>query len=100
MGLSYHYSFRAPTNIVADDLMAFLRDVEAEARDIGFSPTVVINGPFDTPVRRDFARRVARGRLIHDQRLRNVQPLPVSCWKHSPASGSAGSHSSVKSHSS
>ena len=80
MGLSYHYSFRAPADVPADRLAAFLGNVEGDARLLGFAPTIIVNGPFDTPERRGFARRVARGLLVDDARLRGAELPPEACW--------------------
>jgi hypothetical protein len=53
-----------------EDLVAFLKSVEADAKKMGFQPTTVLNAVFDTPERREFARRVVRGAHIEDERLR------------------------------
>jgi hypothetical protein len=70
MGLTYHFGFVAPATVPDRTLEAFLRRVERDAQTMGFRPTAVINGPFDTPERRDFARRIARGLTVTDPRLR------------------------------
>ncbi len=80
MGLTYHYSFAAPAVVMADELAAFLQDVEGDARLMGFRPTTVVNGPFDNPDRRNFARRVARGFVVEDDRLRGVEFPETTCW--------------------
>jgi hypothetical protein len=87
MGLSYHFSFRASADISADDLAAFLENVGGVAKFLGFDPTIVVSGPFDTPERCEFARRIARGRVIEDDRLRGVALPRESCWEHYPESG-------------
>ena len=84
MGLSYHFSFRAPAQVSADELEIFLRNVEGDSRLLGFEPVIVVNGPFDTPDRRSFARRVARGLVVEDDRLRHVELPAETCWSHSP----------------
>ena len=48
MGLSYYYTFSAPKSVSAAKLESFLRRVEKKARTLGFDPTFVLNGPFDT----------------------------------------------------
>lgn len=70
MGLTYHFGFVAPATVSDRTLEAFLRRVERDAQAMGFRPTAVINGPFDTPERRDFSRRIARGLTVTDPRLR------------------------------
>lgn len=87
MGLTYHYSLRAPAHATAAELAAFLENVEGDAKLLGFAPTIVVNGPFDTPERRDFARRIARGRTIEDARLRGVELPRETCWCHYPDTG-------------
>lgn len=69
MGFSYHFSFRADALVPSTDLADFLRTVEGDARLMGFGPTIVIDGPFDSPERKQFARRVARPLTIEDPRL-------------------------------
>ena len=80
MGLTYHFSFAAPAAVPAADLESFLQNVEGDARLMGFNPTTVVNGPFDTPARREFARRVARGLTVEDERLRSVELSMEACW--------------------
>ena len=87
MGLTYHFSFAAPATVMAEDLAAFLEDVEGDARLMGFHPTTVVNGPFDRPERRDFARRVARGLVVENGRLRGVEFSPETCWNYDPGTG-------------
>ena len=87
MGLSYHFSFAAPAGVSANDLEAFLQDVEGDARLMGFHPTTVVNGPFDNPERRDFSRRVARGLVIEDERLREVAFSKETCWNFGSGTG-------------
>ena len=87
MGLSYHFSFAAPAAVTADDLADFLQDVEGDARLMGFRPTTVVNAPFDNPDRRNFSRRVARGLLVEDERLRGVALPTETCWNFDPGTG-------------
>lgn len=87
MGLSYHFSLSAPVTASPGELASFLRGVEAEARRLGFAPTLVVEGPFDTPERRQFARRVARGLTVEDARLRGVELAEGLCWSSVPAEG-------------
>jgi len=87
MGLTYHFSFTAPAASTPAKLQAFLQNVEGDARLMGFHPTVVVAGPYDTPQRREFARRVARGLMVEDDRLRNVKFAKETCWNFSNESG-------------
>lgn len=87
MGLSYHYSFRAAPSATAEELAAFLRLVEGDARLMGFAPTLVVTGPFDNPERRDFARRVARPLTVEDRRLRFAELPAELCWTFLPDVG-------------
>jgi hypothetical protein len=87
MSLTYHFSFDAPASVTAEQLAAFLNDVEGDARKMGFQPTTVVNGPFDNPERRDFSRRVARGLVIEDERLRGVAFSTVTCWNFDSGTG-------------
>lgn len=80
MGLTYHFSLTAPASVPAAELEAFLRNVEGDARLMGFHPTAVVNGPFDSVERRDFARRVARGLVVEDPRLRGAEFPEGLCW--------------------
>jgi hypothetical protein len=80
MGLTYHFSFAAPAAVRPEELEAFLQDIEGDARLMGFHPTTVVNGPFDTSERREFARRVARGLVVEDERLRGVEFAREVCW--------------------
>jgi hypothetical protein len=70
MGLSYYYEFTAPAETTADQLEQFLKALEFKAKTLGFSPITVLNVSFDTPERRDFARRLGGGYYVEDERLR------------------------------
>jgi hypothetical protein len=70
MGLSYYYEFAAPATVTAGELEQFLKALEFKAKTLGFSPTSVLNVPFDTPERRAFARRLGGGYYVEDERLR------------------------------
>jgi len=87
MSLTYHFSFTAPARVSADELAAFLGDVEGDARLMGFHPVTVVNGPFDSPERREFSRRVARGLLVEDGRLRGVALPAETCWNYGAGTG-------------
>jgi hypothetical protein len=58
MSLSYYFTFSAPGKIPAEKLVRFTKSVEVEAKKMGFDPTLILNAPFDTQERREFARRV------------------------------------------
>ena len=88
MSLSYHFTLAAPATASAADLEAFLRTVEADAKKMGFEPTLVLDAVFDTPERREFARRVVRGVHIEDERLKGVVlPRQKQVWDFSPTLG-------------
>jgi hypothetical protein len=70
MGLSYYYEFTAPATVTAGELEQFLKALEFKAKTLGFSPTSVLNVPFDTPERRALARRLGGGYYVEDERLR------------------------------
>jgi hypothetical protein len=72
MGLSYYYEFSAPSLTTAEELEAFLKEVEQLAKSLGFSPTTVLNVPFDTNERREFARRLGGSYTIQHERLKGV----------------------------
>jgi hypothetical protein len=75
MGLSYYYEFAAPATVTAGELEQFLKALEFKAKPLGFSPTSVLNAPFDTPERRAFARRLCGGYYVEDERLRGAVRL-------------------------
>src|SRR5438094_573317 len=88
MGLTYHYRFKAPGNRTAGELKAFLQDVEAEAKRLGFNPTMVLDALFDTPERREFARRLTHGFLMESDVLKNVALRAGQVWHLDSAGGS------------
>jgi hypothetical protein len=69
MSLSYYFTFSARPETKAEELVAFLKRVETEAKRMGFYRTLVLNASFDTAKRREFARRLTRGLLVQDRRL-------------------------------
>ena len=88
MGLRYFYEFTVPSDTPASELEIFLRDVEGEAQALGFNPTIVLNVPFDTPERREFANRLGGNVTLQDERLKEVAvPAPGHLRSHDPASG-------------
>ena len=88
MGLSFFYEFTAPSDRAASELEAFLRDVEREAQALGFNPTTVLNVPFDTPERREFANRLGGNFTLQDDRLKGVAiPAPGQLRNHDSESG-------------
>ena len=88
MGLSFYYEFTAPAGTSASELETFLRDVEHEAQAFGFNPTIVLNVPFNTPARREFANRLGGNFTLQDDRLKGVViPAPGQLRKHDPESG-------------
>ena len=88
MGLSFFYEFTAPADTSASELETFLRDVEREAKSLGFNPTIVLNVPFDTPERREFANRLGGNFALQDERLKGAAiPVPGQLRIHDPESG-------------
>lgn len=72
MSLAYRYTFWALAETPAEELESFLKSVEAEARVMGFDPTMVLNVRFDTPEQRDFARRLSASCVVEDNRSREI----------------------------
>lgn len=88
MGLSFFYEFTAPATTPASELETFLRDVEREANALGFNPTTVLNVPFNTPARREFANRLGSSFTLQDARLKGAAiPAPGQLRNHDPESG-------------
>ena len=88
MSLSYYYEFTAPAETTAGELEAFLRDLEPEVKLMGFDPTIVLNVPFDTAERREFAMRLGGRITVEDERLKGVAiPCPTQAQDHDPTFG-------------
>ena len=88
MSLSYYYEFIAPADTPPAKLEEFLRDVERSAKSLGFEPTTVLNVPFNTPERRQFASRLGGSYTLQDERLKGVAvPAPDQLRDHDPVSG-------------
>jgi hypothetical protein len=88
MSLSFYYEFTAPAETTAEELEEFLQGVEQLAISVGFSPTTVLNIPFDTKERRDFARRLGGNFFVQDERLKGVAlPAEGQVRDHDPISG-------------
>ena len=88
MGLSYHFTFTAPAGTTAEELVKFLKRVERRAKKLGFGQTVVLNAPFDTPERKQFARRLTTGYPVEDERLKGlVIPREGTIWHHGSEGG-------------
>lgn len=88
MGLSYYYTLAAPATVGAEELTAFLKRVEKEAKRMGFQPTLVLNAVFDTKERRHFARRLTSGVFLEDERLKGVSlPADAAVWEQDPHGG-------------
>jgi hypothetical protein len=89
MGLTYYFRFEAPAEKTPKQLEAFLRTLEPKARNLGFKQTMVLNAPFDSPERQDFARRLVTGLEVTDERLKTaILPPGAPIWDHSVAHGS------------
>ena len=87
MGLSFFYELTAPANTPVSELEAFLRDVEHEAKALGFNPTTVLNVPFGTQERHEFANRLGGAFTLQDERLNGVViPAPGQLRNHDPQS--------------
>jgi hypothetical protein len=88
MALSFHFSFAAPATKSAAELEAFLKTVEGEAKRLGFNPTLVLNAPFDTNERREFARRLTTGQRIESEKLKGVVLVrKEQVFSHDPVHG-------------
>ena len=88
MSLSFYYEFGAPAEMSAAHLEEFLRDVERDAKSIGFKPTMVLNVSFDTPSRREFASRLGGSFTLQDDRLKGISiPDSGQLRDHDPVTG-------------
>ena len=88
MSLSYYYEFTAPAATPAPELEVFLREVEQLAQSLGFNPTTVLNVPFETPERREFASRLGGSFTLQDDRLKGISiPESGQLRDHNPISG-------------
>ena len=88
MGLTYHFTFSAPASVMADELLNFLRKAEKDAKKMGFRPTTVLEAEFDTPERREFARRLTTGHRLESEKLKGVVVLREGqVWSHNPVHG-------------
>jgi hypothetical protein len=72
MSLNYYYEFGAPASATAQELEEFLHGVQKSAASLGFDPTVVLNVPFDSQERREFARRLGGMFTFADERLKGA----------------------------
>jgi hypothetical protein len=75
MGPEYHYTFSAPATVRAAELMAFLKGVEASARDLGLGPTVVFAAEFDWPEWRKIGKSLVPVLHVQDDRLKGGVPV-------------------------
>ena len=88
MSLTYRYTFAASAKTSAEELEAFLKTVETEAKALGFNPTIVLNVCFEWPEERDFARGLASSCVVEDERLKGDLSLrDVLVWHHHRESG-------------
>lgn len=88
MGLSFYYEFTAAADTPPAKLEEFLREVEGAAKSLGFEPTTVLNVPFDTPERRQFAHSLGASFALQDERLKGIAiPAPDQLRDHDPVSG-------------
>lgn len=88
MALSYYFTFSAPASVDASELVAFLKSVEQDAKQIGFEPTMVLDAKFDTPERQEFARRLTTGLTLESEKLQGVMVLrDGQVWSHDTVHG-------------
>jgi hypothetical protein len=88
MGLTYHFSFKAPAAATARELESFLRGLETVAKRMGFAPTMVMNADFDTSERKQFSRRITTGFPVEDERLKGADvPDDSRVWHLDTSSG-------------
>ena len=88
MSLSFYYEFTAPAATTAAELEKFLQGVEQLAISLGFGPTELLNVPFDTKERRDFARHLGGSFILQDEKLKGVAlPAEGQVRDHDPISG-------------
>jgi hypothetical protein len=73
MSLKYYYELTAPASVTAGAIEVFLQDVQKSAASLGFDPTLVLNVPFDSGDRRDFARRLGGMLTFVDERLKGAE---------------------------
>lgn len=72
MGLTYSFTFSAAASVTAAELERFLTSVEADAKCLGFDPTLVFRATFATPEQREFARRIHVLLPVEDAKLQGV----------------------------
>jgi hypothetical protein len=82
MSLTYRYSFTAPANTPPEELEGFLRSVETDAKELGFTPTLVLNVHFNTPEQREFSRHLGGSCVLEDERLKGSLNLRADEVRH------------------
>jgi hypothetical protein len=88
MSLKYHYEFTAPASVTRAEIEEFLHSVQKSAAVMGFDPTLVMNVPFDSEDRRDFARRLGGIFTFADERLKGSElENPTVACRFDPAFG-------------
>ena len=88
MGMRYHFTFSAPASVTSEELENFLKSVEQEAQDLGFYPTLVLNGRFDDHHRIKFVTRITKGLILENDLLIGVpRPNSHQIWEHDPVLG-------------
>ncbi len=88
MSIGYHYAFSAPGTTPPEELEDFLLDVEEDARDLKFKPTMVFNMEFNLPHRLQFVRQLTTGLALSDEKLKGVVLLrDDQVWNHDPETG-------------
>jgi len=85
MGLSFRYEFTAPTTTTVAELESFMHEVQQLAQSLGFDPTSVLDVPFDTPERREFANRLGERITMEGEWRKGVAiPAPGQLRHHNP----------------
>jgi hypothetical protein len=89
LSLSYHFTFTAPKTVSAAELEHFLKQVEHEAKSMGFNPTLVLSASFKTSEQRKCVRRLTTGIWVEDERLKGVTLLDrEKVWSYDREHGS------------
>lgn len=89
MALSYYFNFKASATASAAELETFLKHTERYAKSLGFGPSTVLNVPFDTQARRDFAFRLSGGIYVESEKLKGFAlPSPEDAANHNQEGGS------------
>jgi hypothetical protein len=80
MGLTYRYKFFALPATQPQEIKAFLRKAEAEAKRLGFGPVMVLDAVFDTPERQQFSKRLTHGITFANEALKSASLRDGQVW--------------------